>query len=233
MTSAEAYFNKGISPLFFSFEMEGEKLAQRWDAYAAKISYRAMKRGQLQPEDYDKWMRVAEAASASKFEKDIVVIDNERRPTADFIYGQIEKWRPGISVVDTLDEVRSPAHLKGVWEQQDFVARELKGIARSTRRPLIAVAQSGRGAAEEGATLGNIASSITIGRKADIALGIHSTPEQKKMKMVEFRLLKNRDDEGEGSSWTKYWDKGSGEIRPWTAQDNIAAKPQPQGATPS
>jgi replicative DNA helicase len=206
--------------------MEGEKLAQRWDAYAAGISYSAMKRGQLTPADYDKWMRVAEKAAEAKFEKDIIVIDNERRPTADFIYGQIEKWRPSFSVVDTLDEVRAPAHLRSVWEQQDFVARELKGIARSSRRPLIGIAQAGRDAAEEGATLGNIAGSITIARKADIVIGLHATPEMKKSHMTEFRLLKNRDDPGEGSKFTLYWNVGTGEMRPWTPQDNVATKPQ-------
>lgn len=227
--SADAYFMRDETPMFFSFEMEGDKLAARWDAYAAKISYSAMKRGQLTPEDYDRWMRVAEKASESKFEKDIIVISDERRPTSDFIYGQIEKWRPSFSVVDTLDEVRAPSHLRGLWEAQDHVARELKGIARSTKRPLIAVAQANRDAAEDGATLQNIAGSITIARKADVAIGVHSSEDMKKMNMAKFTLLKNRDDDGEGTVITKFWDKGTGEIRPWTPQDSIAAKPVPVG----
>lgn len=222
---AKAYFEDGKTPLFFSFEMEGDKLAARWDSYAAQVSYKAMKRGQLQPEDYDKWMRVAEKAAESKFEKDILVIADERRPTSDFIYGQIERWRPAFSVVDTIDEVRAPSYVRGFHETHDYVARELKGVARATKRPLIAVAQSGRDAAEQGSTLQNVAGSITIPRKADIVIGVHSTPDQKKANMVEFSLLKNRDDEGEGIKWTKFWNKGTGEIRPWTPEDGIPKKP--------
>lgn len=228
MMSAEAYFERDQTPLFFSFEMEGDKLAARWDSYAAQISYRAMKRGQLGPAEYERWMRVAEKAAESKFEKDILVISDERRPTPDFIYGQIERWRPSFSVVDTLDEVRAPAHVRSYHEIYDYLARELKGVARSTKRPLIACAQSGRGAAEEGSKIDNIAGSITIPRKADIVVAIHGTPEQKKMHMTEFTLLKNRDDEGEGQKFTVYMNPGTGILRAWTPEDGIASKPTAQ-----
>lgn len=225
MMAAEAYFLRGQTPLFVSMEMEGEKLAARWDAYAAKISYSALKRLELGEEDIAKWEAIGEKAADAKFEKDIVVLDNQRRPTSDWLYTEVERWRPDFTIVDTLDEIRAPSHLRSVWEQQDYVARELKGIARSTKRPLVGIAQAGRDAAQDGATLQNIAGSITIARKADIAVGLHSSPAMKAIHRTDVTLLKNRDDKGEGTVIPLYWNVGTTEMRDWRPSDNMAARP--------
>lgn len=221
---AKAYFERGETSLFHSLEMDGDKLAARWDAYAADFRYSAMKRLQLTDVDLQKWEEAGERASDTRFDKDILVIDDVRRPTADRIYSDIQKWRPQFSIIDTIDEVRAPANLKAHWEQQDYVARELKGVARSTKTALFGIAQAGRDAEQDGATLGNVAGSITIPRKADVVIGLHATPQMKKMHQIEFRLLKNRDDKGEGTKFTKYWDPGMMDIRPWTQSDAVATK---------
>lgn len=222
---ARAYFDRDQTPLFFSLEMEGDKLAARWDAIAAKFHYSAMKRLELDEGDKERWKKIAEKAHESRFDKDVLVIDSMRRPTDDMIFTEIERWRPDFSVVDTLDEVRAPAYLKSHWERQDHVARELKGIARSTKRPMVVVAQAGRDAEKEGATLGNIAGSITIARKADIAIGLHATPMMKKMFKLEATLLKNRDDGGEGSMFPIFRDPVNMSMRRWEQSDAVIAKP--------
>jgi hypothetical protein len=89
---------------------------------------------------------------------------------------------------------------------------------------MVVIAQAGREAAEDGATLGNIAGSITIARKADIALGIHATDEMKKSKLKQYRLLKNRDDGGEGTWKDMYSDPSTGELRPWVQRDAASTK---------
>jgi len=221
---ADAYFLRDQTPMFFSLEMEGHKLVQRWIAMCAKISYSAIKRLQLDDADIEKWETVGEKAAASRFEKDVIVIDDERRPTDDFIYNKIEQHRPSFVVVDTIDEVRAPNNIKSYWEKQDHVARELKAIARATQVPMVVIAQAGRDAEKDGATLGNIAGSITIARKADIALGIHATTEMKKTRMVEYTLLKNRDDGGEGTKKTMYSDPVNMELRLWVPNDSVPAK---------
>lgn len=220
---ADAYFLRDKTPLFFSLEMEGDKLVQKWIAVAADFQYRAMKRGNLTEDEKRRWHEVGEKAAAAKFEKDCIVIDDERRPTDDFIYSNIEKYRPDLSVVDTLDEVRAPTHIKAFHEKGDYIARELKGIARSTKIPMFVVAQAGRDAARDGATLDNVAQSITIPRKGDIVIGIHSTPAMKQNHMREFTLLKNRDDKGEGTKRTMYFNPGSLELRPWLPTDSAPA----------
>ena len=156
---ADAYFLRDQTPLFFSFEMEGQKLVERWISMCAQFEYSALKRLKLGEGDLERWEKIGEKAASSRFEKDVLVIDDERRPTDDFIYGKIEQWQPDFSVVDTIDEVRAPIHIRSHWERQDHVARELKAIARTTRRPLVVVAQAGREAEKDGATLGNIAGS--------------------------------------------------------------------------
>lgn len=223
---SDAYFLHNQTPLFFSFEMEGQKLVERWIAYAAKIKYGALKRLELGEGDLQRWEEIGQRAEDAKLEKDILVIDDERRPTDDFIHGRIERWQPDFSVIDTLDEVRAPNTIRGgLWEKQDHVAREVKGIARSTRRPIIAIAQSNRDAEKDGTNLGNIAGSVTIARKADIAIGLHATPAQKEMNMCEVTLHKNRDDRGEGTMRPMYFDVGTGELRPWVPKDGVPSKP--------
>lgn len=220
----KSYLEQDKTPLFFSLEMEGEKLAQRWDAIVAGFKYSALKRLELDQGDKDRWKRIAEKAHESRFEKDVLVIDDIRRPTDDRIYAEIERWRPSFTVIDTIDEVRAPNNLKSHWERQDHVARELKGICRSTKRPMFVIAQAGREAEKEGATLGNIAGSITIARKADIAVGIHATAQMKKIKKVEVTLLKNRDDDGEGTILHMWRDLATSDMRRWQPSDGVATK---------
>lgn len=220
---ADAYFMRGITPMVFAFEMEAHKLVQKWIAMAAKFEYRAIKRGELTEGEKRRWEEIGQKAVDSRFEKDVIVIDDERRPTDDFINSRIEQYRPGLVVVDTLDEVRAPAHIKSFHEKGDYVARELKSIARSTKIPMVVVAQAGREAATEGATLHNVAQSITVNRKADIVMGIHSDENMKLNHMRRITLLKNRDDGGEGTTRNMYFHPGSMILRPWLPSDNAPA----------
>ena len=221
---ADAYFNHGKTPLFHSLEMDGDKLAARWDAIALGVKYSAIKRLKLGEGDLRKWEEIGQRAEESRFEKDIIVLDSERHPSAESIFASIQRFNPDFTVVDTLDEVRAPKHLKTVWEQADYTARELKGVARATKSTVFAIAQAGREAEKEGATIGNVANSITIPRKADIVVGIHSTPQQMKAHMTEFRLLKNRDEGGTGTSWSAFFDPSTMTLRPWTPADAVATK---------
>lgn len=223
--AAKAYFERDETPLVLSLEMEGQKLANRWDAYAAGISYRAMKRMELEPHDKEKWHRIAEKASDSKLEKDIIVIDDLYRPSIERVFAEVERWRPNWTLVDTIDEIDAPKHLRSSYERQGYAARELKAIARHLKRPIIGVAQAGREAEEVGATLSNIANSIDIARKADIIVGLHASPRMQQMNQMEIRLLKNRDDEGKGKSWNYYVDIGGMEWRPWRESDAIPERP--------
>jgi len=230
-TAADAYFKHGRTGLVHSLEMDGDKLAMRWAAIAADFSYRAAKRLQLTEEEKRRWHDVGERAANAKFEKDLYVIDDDRHPTVDKIYADIQKWQPDFCVVDTIDEVKAPAHVKEIWAQQGWVAAELKGVARSTNKIIFACAQAGRDAEKDGATLGNTANSIGIPRKADIVVGLHATPDMIKRHQTEFRLLKIRDDEGVGEKIIKYWNRGTMEIRDWLPTDSVATKPVTQGAS--
>ncbi len=224
----DCYFVRGQTPMFFSLEMDAHKLVQKWIAIAAGFNYRALKRGQLTEDEKRRWDEVGQKANDAKLEKDVIVIGDERRPTDEFIYSMIERYRPGLVVVDTLDEVRTPSHIKAFHEKGDHIARELKGIARATRIPMIVIAQAGRDAAENGPTIANIAQSITIARKADIAIGIHADDRMKQSHMRKFTLLKNRDDAGEGTAKNMYFHPGTLELRSWLPTDNTPAPVRPE-----
>lgn len=223
--AARNYFLEGGTPLFISLEMEGDALAKKWDAMAAQISYRAIKRMELGEGDLARWEQIAEAAADARFERDIIVIDDIHRCTVDRIFTEIERWQPSVTFVDTIDEIRAPSHLRSVWEQQAYAARELKGISRSAKRPIVGMAQAGRDAEQQGATLGNIAGSIDIARKADIVIGLHATPQMQQQKKMEVRALKIRDDEGKGSSYDYFWDVAHMSFRRWKPSDAMIAPP--------
>jgi replicative DNA helicase len=222
--AAKAYFDRDETPLFMSLEMDGDKLNNRWDAYAAGISYRALKRLELGEGDLEKWERIGEKASDSKLEKDILVIDDLYRPSVEKIYAEIERWRPQWTCIDTIDEVSAPSQFKSIYERQAYAARELKGVARVTRRPIVGIAQAGRDAEHEGATIGNIAGAIDIARKADLVIGVHASDEMLGMNKVELRALKVRDDEGTGRTFSYFWDRGPMVLRPWQPADAVPMK---------
>ncbi len=227
----DSYFKRDMTPMYFCLDDgQSHKLAQKWIAVAAGFNYRALKRGKLPDDEKRRWEEIGRKADEAKLEKDIIVIGQERRPTDDYIYSMIERYRPGVVIVDTLDEVRTPAHIKAFHEKGDHIARELKGIARATKIPMIVVAQAGREAAVDGPTTANIAQSLTIARKADIAVGIHSDDRMKMNHMRKFTLLKNRDDEGEGTTRNMFFHPGTMELRDWRPTDSTPGSPSAAAA---
>jgi replicative DNA helicase len=224
MICAIAYFEQGKTPFYKTLEADGDKLIARWDAYAMGVQYRALKRLELGEGDLAKWEKMGELAANSKFERDVLVDDRDYRPSSDNIFSDVQRWRPDLTIIDPIDEMSAPAHFKKGYEQIAEAAKGLKSVARRTKTPVVAIAQAGREAEEHGATLGNVADSIMIPRKADIVIGLHATPQMKKMNQVEFRTLKIRDDEGEGEKISMHWDRGRMKLRPWTPADAIATR---------
>lgn len=160
--SAQEYAQNGLTSLIMSLEMEGQKMANRWDAAMAGFKYRSLKFMEMRDEDYEAWARFAERAHEARFEKDVLVVDDIQRCTAERIFAEVEKWQPDFFIVDTVDEIHAPNYLKSHWERGDYAARELKAVCRVTKKPGIGVAQAGRDAEEEGAKLNNMAQCVPL-----------------------------------------------------------------------
>lgn len=222
--SATEYAERDKTSLVFALEMDGQKMANRWDAAMAGFAYKSLKFMEMRDEDYEKWARFAERAHAARFEKDVYVIDDVFHCTPERIYAEVERWRPDFFIVDTVDEIKAPSYVRSMYEQTRHAIMELKGICRATKKPGIGVAQAGREAEEEGAKLGNIAGAIDIARKADLVVGLHSSPQMKRANQIELRMLKNRDGEGDGLAYTYFRDPASLTLRPWTQADAIPEK---------
>lgn len=226
LVSATEYVERGKTSLVLSLEMDGQKMANRWDAAMAGFRYRSLKFMDMRDADYERWALFAERAHEARFEKDVIVVDDIYRCSPERIYTEVERWRPDFFIVDTVDEITAPAYLKSHWEKQDHAARELKAVCRVTRKPGIGVAQAGRDAEEDGAKLSNMAGSITIGRKADLVIGLHCTPQMKRSNQLELRMLKNRDGEGDGIAYTYYRDPAALTLRAWTPADAAPLPPR-------
>lgn len=227
--SATEYAERAKTSLVFALEMMGDKMANRWDAAMSGFKYKALKFMEMRDADYEVWARFAEKVWEARFEKDVLVIDDIHRPTPERIYAEIERWSPDFFIVDTIDEMAAPNYLRSTWERGDYIAKELKAVCRVTKRPGIGVAQSGRDAEEDGATLGNVAQSITINRKADLVVGLHCTPQMKRANQLKLRMLKNRDGEGDGLEYTYFRDPATLTLRPWTPGDAAPPPPRPPG----
>jgi replicative DNA helicase len=235
MIQSATEYLEGKTSLVLSLEMEAEKLANRWDAAMSGFHYKALKFSEMSTEDYDKWMRFAERAYEARFEKDVIVRGDIHHPTSEIIFAEVERWRPDFFIVDTVDELRAPAHItkQGLYQVARHAIMELKGICRATKVPGVGVAQAGREAEEEGAKLSNIAGAIDIARKADIVIGLHATPQMKRARQLELRALKNRDGEGDGLSYMYYRDPATLTLRPWTPADSAPPPPPPVVPVPA
>lgn len=164
-----AYMN-GFTPMMVSLEMEAHALYRRWDVMGLNwqadakdiIQYHDMKSLNLSPKEMKRWEKQAErAANASN---DIIVVD-EGRIGPDKIYAEIVRYKPDIVAVDYVSLLDTPRRRDGaMWERVTYLTNELKAIARQTKTPIIGVAQTNIGSAEDGAKLENIAYSRSIGQ---------------------------------------------------------------------
>jgi replicative DNA helicase len=204
------------TPMYISLEMEAKALLRKWDTMAVNFEYDKLKSHKLSPEDLSKWEAVAESAALRK--NDIVVLDDVRDCTVDRIYAEIHRWKPDIVCIDyiTLMDINRSAGNQ-MWEKITYITQALKQISRTTKVPIIGVAQTNIGSAEQGAKLENISYSRSIGQDSDLVLGLYSNDEMKKEKQMEVRMLKNRD--GMTSEAMLKWDMSMMKFGPWSTTD--------------
>ena len=98
-----------------------------------------------------------------------------------------------------------------------YLTQNLKQLSRSLKIPIIGVAQTNRESATGGAKLENIAWSVAIIQDSDIVLGLHQDQEMKDEKMMELRMLKNRD--GQTLDVNLKWDMSRMKFSQWRESD--------------
>jgi len=207
----QAYVTGVDAPLVFSLEMEKEALFRKFDTLATHFSYMALKSGTLDKRSVEEWKRQADRAE--KASSDIVVIDDVGRCSAETVYAETVRHKPGLVAIDYVSLMDSRDG-QSIWERVTSITKALKQQSRSLKVPIIAVAQTNIGGATEGAELHNIAYSRSIGQDSDIVLGLHADSSMRELRKMELRMLKNRD--GPIATVSMRWDVDAMRFEPWT-----------------
>lgn len=198
--------------MLISLEMESHALFRKWDTMITNFEYNKLKAHELREEDIEKWR--GKAASVKDHPGDIIVMDDIRNFTVDRAYAEILRWKPDIVCIDyitLMDTQRSVG--KQTWEKIQYLTQNLKQIARTTKTPIIGVAQTNRASADVGAELDNVAFGMSIIQDSDLVLGLYQNEEMKTEKQMRVKLLKNRD--GQNVNADLFWKMNTMEFGPW------------------
>lgn len=209
----------GFTSLIISLEMEAGEIFARFDTMANVFTSRALQRVELGEEDIEKWRENADRAS--RVSNDIVIVDNVVPCTVEKVHSLCEQYAPDLCVVDYVSLMDGPKG-KQIWEKVTDLTQGLKQVARDPNcPPIISVAQTNIGSADDGAKLQNIAYSRSIGQDSDIVLGLHQDEKMKARHEMEVRMLKNR--RGKICDSKMYWNQDKMEFRPWSASDMFSS----------
>lgn len=201
--------------MYISLEMERQALMRKWDVMLTNVEYRNMKSGALSTDELRRWEKVAARVRDQSARKDIIVVDDIRNCTVDRVYSEIAKHDPDIVAIDYISLMTtSRSQASSTWEKLMYISNNLKQTARTTKTPIIAVAQTNRDSSEGGPELHNIAFSVAINQDSDIVIGMHSNKEDRENRKMQVKLLKNRD--GMIRQADLYWDMEHMEFKPWS-----------------
>ncbi len=182
---------QGKTPMYISLEMEAKALFRKWDTMLMQFQYNDLKGHTLREEEVTAWKEKADEISRKP--NDIIVMDDVRGCTVDRVFSELTRWQPDILCVDYVNLMSARTSFNQGWEKITYLTQELKQISRTLNIPIIGVGQANRSAYQGGATLENIAGSISAVQDADLVFGLHSDDEMREEKKMELRLLKNRD----------------------------------------
>jgi len=205
-------WSQGKTPMLVSLEMEAKSLFRKWDTMLTHFEYHNLKSHKLRDEDIENWKNRAEAVK--QHPNDMIVMDDIRDFTVDRAYAELIRWQPDILYIDyiTLMSTQKSAG-RQTWEKIQYLTQNLKQIARTTKIPIVGVAQTNRLSADSGAELDNVGFGLSIVQDSDLVLGLYRNDEMKTNKQMQVKLLKNRD--GMNTNTELYWDMNTMDFRPW------------------
>lgn len=196
-------YMQGKVGMYISLEMTAEALMRKWDQMFQEFtSYRHLKMLNLSDAEVKKWQEWA--SKAKETQADIIVLADGGSWTVERVHGEILKHRPDVVAIDYLSLMESGKEGEERWASLTKLTRALKQVALQTHTPIIAISQTNRDSAKEGAKMDNIGGSYSVGADSDIVIGLHQDDEKREFNEMEVRLIKNRD--GEMISTDIYWD---------------------------
>ena len=147
----------------------------------SNVSYLAMKALAMEAGDERKWVEMLERVEQESSDRDIIIRDDIKNCTVEKVTAETIRHKPGLVVVDYLEEMRSRKGLTD-WESVRENARGLKQQARVTRIPHVTGTQINRDGDTAHQSIHKIADAI-----------IQMYPDEDDEKVMMYRLLKYRD----------------------------------------
>lgn len=221
---------QGKTPMIISLEMEAKALLRKWDTMAVNFEYNKLKSHGLSEKDLENWRKKALEVKNGKNgnpdkPNDIVILDDVQGCTVDRVYAELHRWKPDILCIDyiTLMDINKSAGNQ-MWEKVTYITQALKQISRTTKIPIIGIAQTNIDSAQSGAKLENISYSRSIGQDSDLVLGLWNDDEMKANKQMQVRMLKNRD--GMTTNTDLFWSMETMEFGEWRLASQFGERSQ-------
>lgn len=211
------HFFAGYTPMIISLEMSDEEIYKKLDGMAADLKQQAIQAMTLGEDEMGRWEAMAD--KIDRLENDIIVIDVDNA-TPEKIYAEASRWNPDVIMVDYIQLLDAPRHIKESYKQIGHISKQMKRIARQLKIPVYGLSQTNSESFTEGAKLGNVSESRAITHNADIVLGLHQDEEMEPIQKLELRILKNR----RGQARKKIqmlWDHENSDYREWKPEDEF------------
>ena len=158
----------------FSLEMSGEQLVSRILSSEALIDSRALRTGQLKPEDWDNLAGVTSSLSGCD-----IYIDDTSAITSTEMRSKLRRISNlGLVVIDYIGLMQTTSKSDNRAQQVGEISRDLKIMAKDLGVPIICCAQLNRGTEQRGGeakkpTLSDLRDSGSIEQDADIVLFLY------------------------------------------------------------
>jgi replicative DNA helicase len=214
-----------------SLEMTPAEVWEIYDAEAARLSRKAIRRRALGESDYERYV---EAAARVKMAHNEIIYT--RAETIDKLMAQVDRHNAQTVCVDYISLMQSQRRAASDWERVKDISSSLKQMALSMEVRVYAAAQSGRDAALNGPTEDNIAHSTSIFSDCNVMIGWHQTPEMARVEKMQGRLIKNRSDDkgppGDSGYYEFYehWDRDRMVFEPWSGFHDWQAATKSRGS---
>lgn len=205
----------GHTPMFISLEMDEEELYRKFDAISVGLKQQALKAMTLPNADVERWEKFADKVEDAK--NDIIILDVDFA-TADKVYAETSRWKPDVVYVDYIQLLLGGNKDSARWERIDYNARMLKAQAKQLRIPVVGLSQTNAEGEYEGAKLGNLGGSKSIGFHADVLLGLFQDQNMRDICKMEMTIGKNRMGPT-GVTIPMYWSQYKPEFRAWKSED--------------
>jgi replicative DNA helicase len=188
----------GKNVVYFTLEMSKRQLEQRIDANMANVRHKAIMRGQLTPEEKQRWKSSLDFQK--KYDKKFYIVDMPRGSRTLDIEARydsiLSEFQPDLVVVDYLGIMKPNKDFGQDWLEVGHVAEDLHEFCRNKNIAVLTAAQrKARNKATKGQSndLEELGRSKMIGDNANIVLLIEQRDDELLRDDMVIHIVKNRD----------------------------------------